>query len=79
MLRDCAIDNYVCGMLRKSRLRREHLIWKKKQILYLLKKQQVFRQKKLMRAYRRCRLVRGSLPLLDTAATCDFSLDQPWQ
>ena len=50
-------------------------------IIYFLKKHQVCRQKKIMRANRRRRLVRDSLSLLvsEIAAMCDCSHAQSWQ
>ena len=47
--------------------------------IIFFEKRQVCRRKKLIRVYRRRNLVRGSLPLLNIAATCDCSHAQQWQ
>ena len=64
----------VCATLKKSRLRRERSIWKQQQRrLYFLKKRQVYRRKKYMRAYMRCRLVATRSTLLPRATVATLS------
>ena len=66
---------HVCATLRKSRLRRERLIWKQQQRRwYFLKKQQVYRRKSIWELIQETQV---SSYEVDTAPACDCSHAQP--